>query len=110
MNNQAIQQKRIRAISELPPMKNMPLGSGWSGWAWDYTYIYSSRKILMERLSGHTAFRTPADAEKAKAKAQKKRDELRAAKEAARLAAENRENRSAADATPTELQLMASGA
>ena len=31
----------------------------------------ASRKILMERLSGHTAFRTPADAEKAKEKAQK---------------------------------------
>ena len=69
-----------------------------------------TRKILMEKLTGHSAFRTPAEAEKAKAKAQKKRDELRAAKEAARLAAENRENRFAADASPTELQLMASGA
>ena len=69
-----------------------------------------TRKILMEKLTGHSAFRTPAEAEKAKAKAQKKRDELRAAKEAARLAAENRENGSAADASPTELPLMASGA
>ena len=69
-----------------------------------------TRKILMEKLTGHSAFRTPAEAEKAKAKAQKKRDELRAAKEAARLAAEARETGSVADASPMEVQMIASGA
>ena len=110
MNNQAIQQKRIQAkavdtTNEKYALRIWLVRMGMGG-----DEYKASRKILMERLSGHTAFRTPADAEKAKAKAQKKRDELRAAKEAARLAAENRENRSAADATPTEPQLMASGA
>ena len=69
-----------------------------------------TRKILMEKLTGHSAFRTAADAEKAKVKAQKKRDELRAAKEAARLAAEARETGSVADASPMEVQMIASGA
>lgn len=110
MNNQAIQQKRIQAkavdtTNEKYALRIWMVRMGMGG-----DEYKASRKILMERLSGHTAFRTPADAEKAKEKAQKKRDELRAAKEAAKLAAENRENGSAADASPTELQLMASGA
>ena len=110
MNNQAIQQKRIQAkavdtTNEKYALRIWLVRMGMGG-----DEYKASRKILMERLSGHTAFRTPADAEKAKEKAQKKRDELRAAKEAARLAAEAQENGSAADASPTELQLMASGA
>lgn len=110
MNNQAIQQKRIQAkavdtTNEKYALRIWMVRMGMGG-----DEYKASRKILMERLSGHTAFRTPADAEKAKEKAQKKRDELRAAKEAARLAAEAQENGSAADASPTELQLMASGA
>ena len=110
MNNQAIQQKRIQAkavdtTNEKYALRIWLVRMGMGG-----DEYKASRKILMERLSGHTAFRTPADAEKAKEKAQKKRDELRAAKEAARLAAEAQENGSAADASPTDLQLMASGA
>ena len=110
MNNQALHQKRIQAkavdtANEKYAMRIWLVRIGMDGDEFKQT-----RKILMEKLTGHSAFRTPAEAEKAKAKAQKKRDELRAAKEAARLAAENRENRSAADASPTELQLMASGA
>ena len=38
------------------------------------------RKILMKNLTGHAAFRTPADEEKWKARQQVKRDALRAAK------------------------------
>ena len=110
MNNQAIQQKRIQAkavdtTNEKYALRIWLVRMGMGG-----DEYKASRKILMERLSGHTAFRTPADAEKAKEKAQKKRDELRAAKEAARLAAEAQENGSAADASPMDLQLMASGA
>ena len=110
MNNQALHQKRIQAkavdaANEKYAMRIWLVRIGMDGDEFKQT-----RKILMEKLTGHSAFRTPAEAEKAKAKAQKKRDELRAAKEAARLAAENRENRFAADASPAELQLMASGA
>jgi hypothetical protein len=42
----------------------------------------AERKILMENLSGHAAFRTPADEEKWKARQQVKRDALRAVKAA----------------------------
>lgn len=46
-----------------------------------------ARKHLMANLTGHTAFRTAEEAERAKVKAQKKRDEMRAAKEAETAAA-----------------------
>ena len=110
MNNQALHQKRIQAkavdaANEKYAMRIWLVRIGMDGDEFKQT-----RKILMEKLTGHSAFRTPADAEKAKAKAQKKRDELRAAKEAARLAAEAMETASAMDTSPAELQLMASGA
>ena len=110
MNNQALHQKRIQAkavdaANEKYAMRIWLVRIGMDGDEFKQT-----RKILMEKLTGHSAFRTPAEAEKAKAKAQKKRDELRAAKEAARLAAKNRENESATETSPAELQLMASGA
>ena len=87
MNNQALHQKRIQAkavdaANEKYAMRIWLVRIGMDGDEFKQT-----RKILMEKLTGHSAFRTPEDAEKAKAKAQKKRDELRAAKEAARLAA-----------------------
>ena len=110
MNNQALHQKRIQAkavdaANEKYAMRIWLVRIGMDGDEFKQT-----RKILMEKLTGHSAFRTAADAEKAKVKAQKKRDELRAAKEAARLAAKNRENESATETSPAELQLMASGA
>ena len=110
MNNQALHQKRIQAkavdaANEKYAMRIWLVRIGMDGDEFKQT-----RKILMEKLTGHSAFRTAADAEKAKVKAQKKRDELRAAKEAARLAAKNRENESATETFPAELQLMASGA
>lgn len=43
----------------------------------------TTRKVLMQNLSGHTAFRTKAEEEKWKVRQQAKRDELRAAKAAA---------------------------
>ena len=110
MNNQALHQKRIQAkavdaANEKYAMRIWLVRIGMDGDEFKQT-----RKILMEKLTGHSAFRTPAEAEKAKAKAQKKRDELRAAKEAARLEAEARETGSAADASPMEVQMIASGA
>ena len=110
MNNQALHQKRIQAkavdaTNEKYAMRIWLVRIGMDGEEFKQT-----RKILMENLTGHSAFRTPAEAEKAKAKAQKKRDELRAAKEAARLAAEARETGSVADASPMEVQMIASGA
>ena len=110
MNNQALHQKRIQAkavdaANEKYAMRIWLVRIGMDGEEFKQT-----RKILMEKLTGHSAFRTPAEAEKAKAKAQKKRDELRAAKEAARLEAEARETGSAADASPMEVQMIASGA
>jgi hypothetical protein len=41
------------------------------------------RKVLMENLTGHTAFRTPADEAKWKARQAEKREALKTAKEAA---------------------------
>lgn len=49
----------------------------------------TTRKVLMQNLSGHTAFRTKAEEEKWKARQQAKRDELRAAKAAAQAETAN---------------------
>ncbi len=110
MNHQALHQKRIQAkavdaANEKYAMRIWLVRIGMEGDAFKQT-----RKILTEKLTGHSAFRTPAEAEKAKAKAQKKRDELRAAKEAARLAAETQETGSASDTSPMEVPMMESGA
>lgn len=83
MNNQAITQKRIQAktvdeTNEKYALRIWLIRLGMNG-----DEFKSTRKILMENLGGHTAFRTPADAEKARIKNQKKRDALKAAKEEA---------------------------
>lgn len=83
MNEQALNQKRIQAkavdnTNEKYAMRIWLVRIGMDGDEFKQT-----RKILMENLSGHTAFRTPADAEKARIKNQKKRDALKAAKEEA---------------------------
>ena len=43
----------------------------------------TTRKILMENLTGHCAFRTPEEEAKWKARQAEKREALKAAKEAA---------------------------
>lgn len=48
----------------------------------------TTRKVLMENLSGHTAFRTKAEEEKWKARQKAKRDELKAAKATVETASE----------------------
>lgn len=85
MNKMAITQKRIQAKSvntenEKYGFRIWLLRLGMNGDEFKRT-----RKLLMEKLEGHTAFRTPEEAERAKIKAQQKRAELKAAKEAAEV-------------------------
>lgn len=82
MNKMAIKQKRIQAKSihtenEKYSFRIWLLRLGMNGD--EFKHI---RKLLMENLEGHTAFRTPEEAERAKRKAQQKRAELKAAKDA----------------------------
>ena len=66
MNNQALHQKRIQAkavdaVNEKYAMRIWLVRIGMDGEEFKQT-----RKILMEKLTGHSAFRTPAEAEKRK--------------------------------------------
>ena len=83
INKAAITQKRVIAkevdmTNEKYAMRNWLIRLGMDG-----DEYKADRKILMENLTGHVAFRTPADEAKWKARQQEKRDELRAAKTAA---------------------------
>lgn len=80
MNQQAISQKRIQAkdvndANEKYALRTWLLRLGMNGPDFKQT-----RKILMENLSGHTAFRTSAGAEKFRKKEKTKRDALKTAK------------------------------
>ena len=82
MNRHAIEMKRIQAKevndeNEKYAMRIWLLRVGMN------TDEYkTTRKVLMENLTGHTAFRTKAEEDKWKARQKAKRDELRAAKAA----------------------------
>ena len=83
INKAAITQKRVIAkevdmTNEKYAMRNWLIRLGMDG-----DEYKADRKILMENLTGHVAFRTPADEAKWKARQQEKRDELKAAKAAA---------------------------
>ena len=83
INKAAITQKRVIAkevdmTNEKYAMRNWLIRLGMDG-----DEYKADRKILMENLTGHVAFRSPADEAKWKARQQEKRDELRAAKTAA---------------------------
>lgn len=85
MNQQAISQKRIQAKdvndeNEKYALRTWLLRLGMNG-----PDFKETRKILMENLSGHAAFRTDEEAQKFLAKEKAKRDALKAAK----LAAQN---------------------
>lgn len=74
MNDMALSQKRIQAKevsteNEKYAFRIWLLRLGMNGDAYKTT-----RKVLMENLSGHAAFRTPEEAEKAKAKNKAKRE------------------------------------
>lgn len=83
MNDQALTQKRIQAkhvndANEKYAMRIWLIRIGMGG-----AEFKKTRAILMKQLGGHTAFRTPEEAQKAKEKAQRQRDALKAAKLAA---------------------------
>jgi hypothetical protein len=82
MNKTAQTQKRVQAketddSNEKYSLRVWLVRMGMNG-----SEYKAERKILMKNLTGHSAFRTPADEEKWKAKQQVKRDALRAAKAA----------------------------
>lgn len=83
MNQQAISQKRIQAKdvndeNEKYALRTWLLRLGMNG-----PDFKETRKILMENLSGHAAFRTDEEAQKFHAREKAKRDALKAAKQAA---------------------------
>ena len=83
MNQQAISQKRIQAKdvndeNEKYALRTWLLRLGMNG-----PDFKETRKILMERLSGHAAFRTDEEAQKFLAREKAKRDLLKAVKQAA---------------------------
>ena len=103
MNQQAISQKRIQAKdvndeNEKYALRTWLLRLGMNG-----PDFKETRKILMENLSGHAAFRTDAEAQKFLAREKAKRDALKAAKQAAQEgSASAGETIASADAEPTQ--------
>lgn len=90
MNDMALSQKRIQAKevntdNEKYAFRIWLLRLGMNGDAYK-----STRKVLMENLGGHAAFRTPEEAEKAKAKNKAKRETKKI--ELAELEADTRPN------------------
>ena len=82
MNKHALEQKRIQAKvvnddNEKYAFRIWLLRIGMNG-----DEFKTSRKILMENLSGHTAFRTKEEEARWKARQKEKREELKAAKAA----------------------------
>ena len=103
MNQQAISQKRIQAKdvndeNEKYALRTWLLRLGMNG-----PDFKETRKILMENLSGHAAFRTDEEAQKFLAREKAKRDALKAAKQAAQEgSASAGETITSADAQPTQ--------
>lgn len=103
MNDQALTQKRIQAkhvndANEKYAMRIWLIRIGMGG-----AEFKKTRAILMKPLGGHTAFRTPEKAQKAKEKAQRQRDALKAAKLAAQgSVSEGREASDDAQTAPTQ--------
>lgn len=113
MNNQALSQDRIQAkavddSNEKYSFRVWMVRIGMNG-----PDFKETRKILMENLSGHAAFRTEEQAEAFKEKEQRKRDALRAAKAATRdaeLAADSEEGTAEAEPLQTAGQMLVEGA
>ena len=111
MNRMAVTQKRIRAktindANEKYALRIWLIRLGLNG-----DEHKTIRKLLMQNLSGHAAFRTEEDAEKFRVKEKAKRDALKAAKQAAQggvSAAE--ETAEAAAEAPTQPDCGADGA
>lgn len=118
MNQQAINQKRIQAkevndSNEKYALRTWLLRLGMNG-----PDFKETRKILMENLTGHAAFRTDEEAQKFLAKEKAKRDALKAAKQAAQESSSSTgETVASADIEPTQpdcgadtAQMMEAGA
>lgn len=111
MNRMAVTQKRIQAktvndANEKYALRIWLIRLGLNG-----DEHKAIRKLLMQNLSGHAAFRTEEDAEKFRVKEKAKRDALKAAKQAAQggvSAAE--ETAEAAAEAPTQPDCGADGA
>ena len=111
MNRMAVTQKRIQAktindANEKYALRIWLIRLGLNG-----DEHKAIRKLLMQNLSGHAAFRTEEDAEKFRVKEKAKRDALKAAKQAAHggvSAAE--ETAEAAAEVPTQPDCGADGA
>ena len=103
MNQQAISQKRIQAKdvndeNEKYALRTWLLRLGMNG-----PDFKETRKILMENLSGHAAFRTDEEAQKFLAREKAKRDALKAAKQAAQEgSASAGDTIASADVEPTQ--------
>lgn len=103
MNQQALTQKRIQAKevadeNEKYALRIWLLRLGMNG-----PDFKETRKLLMEKLSGHAAFRTDEEAQKFLAREKAKRDALKAAKQAAQEgSASAGETIASADAEPTQ--------
>lgn len=102
MNQQAISQKRIQAKdvndeNEKYALRTWLLRLGMNG-----PDFKETRKILMENLSGHAAFRTDEEAQKFLAREKAKRDALKAAKQAAQEGSASAGETASADAKPTQ--------
>ena len=83
MNKQAIEQKRVQAKAVNEENEKYALRIWLTRLGMNGPEFKTTRKVLMENLTGHTAFRTPADEAKWKARQAEKREALKAAKEAA---------------------------
>lgn len=83
MNKQAIDQKRVQAKAVNEENEKYALRIWLTRLGMNGTEFKTTRKVLMENLTGHTAFRTPADEAKWKARQAEKREALKTAKEAA---------------------------
>ena len=83
MNKQAIEQKRVQAKAVNEENEKYALRIWLTRLGMNGPEFKTTRKVLMENLTGHSAFRTPAEEAKWKARQAEKREALKAAKEAA---------------------------
>ena len=94
INKTAIKQNRIRAKVTDESNEKFAFRTWLTRLGMNGADMKEERNILYRHLSGHTAFRTPADQEKWTKRQNEKRDALRALKEAAEEEAANLEQES----------------
>ena len=82
MNKQALEQKRIQAKAVNEENEKYALRIWLTRLGMNGAEFKEARKILMANLTGHCAFRTPAEEAKWKARQAEKREALKAAKAA----------------------------